>query len=500
MDTVTLDNDGYDYVFDNASMCQINEKDPHDSSMLGFRCFGLPRGFAQPFGVPGHYLINNTTEESVVHVVQFPAMAQFVDPGIPDRLAVCVKRQSNGKLFVICVDTPLAISGTEETQKWALFKDAATVKMSVIKGFTAAMKHDGNNVLKNLDKWLKDHCSLTKALKIQSVKDCRSWCHAGKYGKNVALVIDAAELNLRRGLKSSTGGTKGGAKQSKAKGAQEAHAVERAAIETQVRGLQLVKEQLLANEPYYKAALATRIIEFALPAALGDASVDTEELEQLIEEESSPQIAIELNELLLKSTVASIVAGGKAPPVLASPAVKPKPKPTPAPVEVVEEEEVVEMATAHDVQDLDSNSIDGGEEDEEGVVEVEEAPAGGKKRERVQTQRLADEPLPAAAPALTKKQKVAAKKAALAAEKSIKKDKEGPKRSYVRTGLHSRDIFKAAAARAVLGGLSGLEGSAGVASPDFSSPQQIGDRPNSNWPNSQFLASPARYCPERLFG
>ena len=80
MEAVTLDADGYDYVFDNASMCQINEKDPHDGAMLGFRCFGFPRGFAKPFGVPGHYLINNSTEESVVHVIQFPAIAQFIDP------------------------------------------------------------------------------------------------------------------------------------------------------------------------------------------------------------------------------------------------------------------------------------------------------------------------------------------------------------------------------------------------------------------------------------
>ena len=171
------------------------------------------------------------------------------------------------------------------------------------------------------------------------MKDCRSWCSAGKYGKNVELVIDAAELNLRCALKSSTGGTKGGTKQSKSKGAQEAHTVEKAAIETQVQGLQLVKEQLLANKPYYKAALGTRIIEFALPPALDDASLDTAELEKLIADESSPNISKELTEVLRKSTIASLVAGGKALPVLASPAVKPKP--TPAVVVVVEEGKII---------------------------------------------------------------------------------------------------------------------------------------------------------------
>ena len=60
------------------------------------------------------------------------------------------------------VETPLIVSGAAETQKWVLFKDAATVKLSVIKGFTAMIKHGGNNVLKNLDKWVKDHCSMTQ--------------------------------------------------------------------------------------------------------------------------------------------------------------------------------------------------------------------------------------------------------------------------------------------------------------------------------------------------
>jgi hypothetical protein len=151
---------------------------------------------------------------------------------------------------------------------------------------------------------------------------------------------------------------------------------------------------------------------------------------------------------------------------------------------------VVEKEPAHDVQDVDRDSdfelgpeeVDEVEVEEEEEAAEEEAPASGEKCKRVATARLADVPL--AAVPLTKKEKAAAaKKAAKAAGKTIKKDGP-PKRAYVRTGLHSQDPHKAAVARAMLGGLNGLAGLSGGASPDFSTPPPTGDRPNSNCPNS----------------
>ena len=79
-------------------------------------------------------------------------------------------------------------------------------------------------------------------------------------------VITAAELHLRRSVKKTAGGSKAGAKVSKAKGAVDAHSVELAAIETQVEALKLVTDQLLAKEMYYKPPLGSRIIEFTIQA------------------------------------------------------------------------------------------------------------------------------------------------------------------------------------------------------------------------------------------
>jgi hypothetical protein len=482
-----LDHEGNDHVFDNASVVQINAKDPHDGVMLGLRFFGFKRGFATPFGVPGHFLINKITEESQTQVVVLPCVVSFLDVGNADRLCVAVKRTASGKMFAICVELPLCVSGTDDTSKWVQFKDAATVKLSVIKSFSSVVSQDGNNLVKNVDKWLKDFCSLTKGVEIKSLKDCRSWCSAGRYGKNVAKVMDAAELHLRRSVKKTAGGSKAGAKVSKAKGAVDAHAVELAAIETQVEALKLVTDQLLAKEMYYKPPLGSRIIEFTLPAPLADEVIDIAGLEYLIEHESSPAIANELTEILKKTTISTIVAAGKAPPVLASPAVKSKPLPPPVAVVLVEEEpELVEEEAVSNVVDLDYNSdyelppeMEEEEQEEEEEEEEEEA-AIGDKRKRTPIARLADEPLPRVS--LTKKEKAAAKKAA---QKPIKKD-GGPKRTYVRSNLYSSDPHKAAVARAMLGGLGGLAVSSGggVSSPDFSSPPPNGDRPNSNCPNS----------------
>jgi hypothetical protein len=476
-----LDHENNDYVFDNASVIQINAKDPHDGSMLGLRFFGFERGFAKSMA-PGHYLVNKITEESQTQVVVLPCTVSFLDAGNADRLCVAMKRTQSGKMFAICVDLPLCVSGTDETSKWVQFRDAATVKLSVIHSFSSVVSSDGNNLVKNVDKWLKDFCSLTKGVEIKSLKECRSWCSAGRYGKNVAKVITAAELHLRRAVKKTAGGAKAGAKVSKAKGAVDALSVELAAIETQVEALKLLKDQLLEKEKYYKQPLGSRIIEFPLPPSLGDDVVGSAGLEYLIKHETSPEIAIELTEILKKTTIIEIVAAGKAPPVLASPAVKSKPPPPSVAVVVVDEEpELVEAAS--DVVDVDFNSdteLGAEREDEEQEEEEGGEAALGEKRKRTPIARLADEPLPRVS--LTKKEKAAAKKAA---QKPIKKD-GGPKRSYVRTGLHSSDPHKAAVARAMLGGLSGLALSSGggVSSPDFSSPPPNGDRPNSNCPNS----------------
>jgi hypothetical protein len=477
-EVTVLDHEGSDFVFDNASIVQINAKDPHDGCMLGLRFFGFKRGFATPFGVPGHFLVNKLDEESETQVVVLPCVVSFLDVGNADRLCVAVKRTAQGKMFAICVELPLCVSGTDDTSKWVQFRDAATVKLSVIKSFSSVVSSDGHNLVKNVDKWLKDFCALTKGVEIKSLKDCRSWCSAGRYGKNVAKVIHAAELNLRREVKKNAGGSKAADKVSKGKGAADAHAVELAAIETQVEALKLVKEQLLSKETYYKVPLGSRIIEFALPARIADEVVDIAGLEALIKNESSQAIAIELTKILNKTTISTIVAAGKAPPVLASPAVKSKPPPPP----VVEKEP--ELVADEAVQDVDVDSdielpqevAEESEGEEDDVVEVEQL-ASGDKRKRTPIARLADEPLPRVK--LTKKEKIAAKKAI--AKMAIKKA-GGPKRTYIRSNLYSSDPQKAAVARAKLGGLSASGG--GVSSPDYSSPSSNGDRPNSNCPNS----------------
>ncbi len=54
----------------------------------------------------------------------------------------------------MCMRVRLCISGTDDTSKWVQFKDAATVKLSVINSFSSVVSQDGNNLVMNVDKWL----------------------------------------------------------------------------------------------------------------------------------------------------------------------------------------------------------------------------------------------------------------------------------------------------------------------------------------------------------
>ena len=302
----------------------------------------------------------------------------------------------------------------------------------------------------------------TQGTRVQKLKDNRSYLAAGNFKNVVKKVCDATTVRLRKEVKQAAGGEKASKKASKSAAAAEVTATELEEVERRVKEVDCARAHLMTLEPFYAAPLGARLIECAIPPANQDGTIDTAALEAMVTAESSKEICAKLLEVIRKQEIVKLLTEGKGSVKYASPfLVKPSPETNEA--ETNEAEATAAAKPADTVgNDVESDSESSSDKDETppafddgNEVDADDEPdAADSKtqrktsRKRMQPTRLSDK-MP---PPISKAAK--------------KEKKEGKKRTYVRSGLYSRDALVQANARMRMSGVdSDSSASPGVFTP-----------------------------------
>ena len=445
---VVIDHETTDYVVDNASIMYFNEADPTGGDEFLLRMFILRRGYSVPAGIPGHYLNSVTTmdpADSLIGVVELPAVVTFVDEGLPAKICLAFRKYRNTKICCKVLDMPLQLtSGEKET--FVAWKTAASVKLNVIKSFIPLARSDGYNQTKMLAKWVKHSPSPCpfRNLKIDSLQAFRSWVAAGRYSKNIDYVCDDAILRIRKQAKDASGAKRAGDK-SKSAATADATSAELPEVERRVKLVDLTRAHMKTLTPFYDAPVGARLIECVIPPPEQDGVVDTKALEDIIKNECSKENAMKLIAIVQKQAIVKLLSEGKGEEMpITSPFLLP-------PVEEVQPEASTSKDPLEEARrDLESSGNSESESDD-GTAKSKSKPE--PTAEPKPTDEAADSETRKGKRSRAKPTRLDMDGAATKAGKKEKKPKIGATRSYVRSGLYSKDPMRATAARMRFSGI-----------------------------------------------
>ena len=420
--------DDFDYVLDKftATSLKVGALDELDE-FTSLRAFQLKKGYAIHATIPGYYFINSTDLESSCDIVALPALVTFTDSALPPRIALQLKRAPNEKLYLHTIPTSVKISESAEgVVKWVGKEQMQTVRLDVCAKLETIENRDGDPLAKNLDLWLKDHAHLVydSHFKLNSLGECRSFCHFSKFESNVATLGVAVEASLRAEIGAATGDSNGGKGSKSTEAANSNSAAYEKELASRLPPIQAVVKQLALQAAGAAVPDGFRLIQLdwtvfgdTFPEVLNEAHIA-----KLLEDDNcSAALKPKLLCILKQGDILSLLQKHKATVGFTSSPLKFATGTADAGLD--------DAPPPFQVPDSTDEVVDGEKDGE--------LPS---KRQRKQPERLDSTPLAGGA---VGKGKANAKPAAPAAGTELKQ-----KRQYNRTGRYSKDPAVAAAAKA----------------------------------------------------
>lgn len=157
----------YDYVIDKGALTGFMVGGAADkvAAMNSLRIIRMKKGSSEFLDFPGHYLINNASENfedlgllPCFQSLQAPCLVHFADEGNVAEIALEWEFM-NDKLYAITIPTNVWISSSDPDKngKWVSERDATPKKLSVLSYITHIQNRNSQPLETNFNQWLKDH-------------------------------------------------------------------------------------------------------------------------------------------------------------------------------------------------------------------------------------------------------------------------------------------------------------------------------------------------------
>lgn len=300
-----IDIDTFDYVMDKGPVTDFRVGENGSlESYCSLRMFGLRKGYTEFGELPGHYFINAWSggEEKAVQCIQAPALVHFKDCGLAPAFVLEWKCM-NEKLYGMTLATAVKVSGggdQDRSEKWLQASDVRPVRVDLMYSVQPIENRDGVPLKKNLDAWLSNHGGeRRKALSLTSMSAHRNWCSHSSFTNNFKLVSNAVQTALENAIREST--------------RHAAHQID-AAIAKQLPPLLRMSESICEHLALIGVPLAHRLMELQI-----DPEAEVKDMYELISaalgrSDQNKEKATQLFELLRKGERFKCLQEGKCTP------------------------------------------------------------------------------------------------------------------------------------------------------------------------------------------